>query len=154
MGQDLLHAMMENHHTYYNFLFSLIGNPEDTWDVLQNIYLKLLSTDLDAGNNMSYLYSLCKNTALNFLRDRKETVPLEQLDNKLAMDNKAELWDFMYIDLIRSCLGAIPPDVRRPLEENLRYGMSPASLSRKYGISRKKLRYWRNVFLERIKKFL
>jgi len=156
MNQLLLEMMKNNYSLFYSLVFSIVQNREDAEDVLQNVYVKLLSYDFSHLKDeylRAYVCKICKNAAIDFLNHRQITLPLDLLACQThgPEDNLANL---MAEDILRSCVSGLPPDVRGPLKEHILYDVPLARLARQYHVSREKLRYWKKFFLKQAKNFL
>lgn len=66
----------------YGIVFSILKNKENSEDVVQNVLIKLFSLDKskfpDRGS-LSWLYTVSKNEALNYLRKNKQFVNIEEI---------------------------------------------------------------------------
>ena len=64
----------------YGIVFSILKNKENSEDVVQNVLIKIFSLDKskfpDRGS-LSWLYTVSKNEALNYLRKNKQFVNIE-----------------------------------------------------------------------------
>lgn len=66
----------------YSIAFSILKQKEDSEDVAQRVFTKLWtmnSQNLPSSYEASWLYRLTKNEALNYLRNHKKTINLEEL---------------------------------------------------------------------------
>lgn len=66
----------------YSIAFSILKQKEDSEDVVQCVFTKLWtmnSQNLPSSYEASWLYRLTKNEALNYLRNHKKTINLEEL---------------------------------------------------------------------------
>lgn len=66
----------------YGIVFSILKNKENSEDVVQNVLIKIFSLDKskfpDRGS-LSWLYTVSKNEALNYLRENKQFVNIEEI---------------------------------------------------------------------------
>ena len=66
----------------YGIVFSILKNKENSEDVVQNVLIKIFSLDKskfpDKGS-LSWLYTVSKNEALNYLRKNKQFVNIEEI---------------------------------------------------------------------------
>lgn len=66
----------------YGIVFSILKNKENSEDVVQNVLIKIFSLDKskfpDRGS-LSWLYTVSKNEALNYLRKNKQFVNIEEI---------------------------------------------------------------------------
>ena len=66
----------------YAVSFSILKNKENSEDLVQKIFIKLWKIEknkLPTSNETSWLYSITKNEALNFLRNRKEEINIDEI---------------------------------------------------------------------------
>ena len=66
----------------YNIAFSILKNHENSEDVVQIVFMKIFQMDknkLPITNESSWLYSLTKNETLNYLRNKKQEVNLDEI---------------------------------------------------------------------------
>jgi RNA polymerase sigma-70 factor (ECF subfamily) len=66
----------------YAITFSILKNKEDSEDVTQKVFLKIWKMEKDklpTENEASWLYSLTKNETLNFLRNKKQELNIDDL---------------------------------------------------------------------------
>lgn len=66
----------------YSIAFSILKQKEDSEDVAQRVFTKLWtmnSQNLPSSYEASWLYRLTKNEALNYFRNHKKTINLEEL---------------------------------------------------------------------------
>lgn len=66
----------------YGIVFSILKNKENSEDVVQNVLIKIFSLDKskfpDRGS-LSWLYTVSKNEALNYLRKNKQFINIEEI---------------------------------------------------------------------------
>lgn len=66
----------------YRIAFSILKNSESSEDIAQKVFMKIWKLDkqkLPTRAEASWLYSLTKNEALNYLRTQKEEINIEEL---------------------------------------------------------------------------
>ena len=66
-------------------VYSIVGNPDDTMDVSQEVFLKVyksISSFKGESEFSTWLYRIAKNTALDFVRQRKQ--------NTVSIDSSGE----------------------------------------------------------------
>lgn len=66
----------------YGIVFSILKNKENTEDVLQEIFIKLYKMDkekIPSKGELSWIYTVSKNEALNYLRRKKTEVNIEEI---------------------------------------------------------------------------
>lgn len=102
-GLELLYK--EYNKMMFAVAFSITKNEEDSKDVVQNILLKLTTLDKDKfpkHGGKSWLYSVIKNEALNYIKKDKRVVYTDKLiDVPIVEENICELFDMEnYYDMI------------------------------------------------------
>ena len=66
----------------YNIAFSILKNRENSEDIVQIVFMKIFQMDknkLPVTNESTWLYSLTKNETLNYLRNKKQEVNLDEI---------------------------------------------------------------------------
>ena len=81
----------------YKIAYSILKNKSDAEDVMQLVFEKIYSMDkekLPTKNEVSWLYSVTKNEALNYLKSNKNNINLEDIyeieDNNNELDKVIE----------------------------------------------------------------
>ena len=76
----------------YGIAFTISKNKEDSEDIMQMIFAKIYEmekTKLPTSNYASWLYSITKNEAINFLKKKKNDIPIDKIYE--ISDNNNEL---------------------------------------------------------------
>ncbi len=66
----------------YSIAFSILKNKQDSEEIVQKVFIKIWRVEkekLPTRNEASWLYSVTKNEVLNFLKNRKGEVSMEEL---------------------------------------------------------------------------
>ena len=66
----------------YGIAFSIVKNKEDSEDIKQKVFIKIWNMKRDklpTDNEASWLYTVTKNETLNYLRDKKQEISIEEL---------------------------------------------------------------------------
>lgn len=78
-----LNELYENYNKLiYGIAFSVLKNKEDSEDIVQIVFMKIFQIDknkLPTINEASWLYSLTKNETLNYLRNKKQEINLDEI---------------------------------------------------------------------------
>lgn len=77
---DILYE--QYHELVYQIAFSILKNKENTEDVMQNVFSKLIvmpKEKLPTQNETSWLYSVTKNEAINYIRKCKKEILVEEI---------------------------------------------------------------------------
>lgn len=80
------------HMLIYRIAFSILKNKEDSEDVEQKVFLKIWQIEqenLPTSNESSWLYTVTKNEALNYLKNQKQEIDID--DIYYITDEKQEL---------------------------------------------------------------
>lgn len=110
INQQELHSLFQNitnkneaefnqfhekyHMLIYRIAFSILKNKEDSEDVEQKVFLKIWQIEqekLPKTNEASWLYAVTKNEALNYLKNQKQEMDIENI--YYITDEKQELND-------------------------------------------------------------
>lgn len=93
----------------YGVAFSILRNKEDSEDIVQIVFLKIFRLEkekLPTKNAATWLYSVTKNETLNFLKNKKEEINIEEL-YYITSDNK-ELNQIIEIDTYNKMIEKLP----------------------------------------------
>ncbi len=77
----------------YGISYSILKNKDDAEEVLQTVLLKLMKIDnelLPNQNEWSWIYSVMKNTSINYLRKNKSTFDIDEIYNISSEDDDIE----------------------------------------------------------------
>ena len=80
---ELERLFLEHQGRVFRAAYRVTGNPTDAEDVLQTVFLRLARREAgaaDVSHVSSYLYRAAVNVALDVLRARRESVPLEDVE--------------------------------------------------------------------------
>lgn len=80
------------HLLVYRIAFSILKNKEDSEDIKQKVFLKIWKMEkekLPTSNEASWLYTITKNEALNYLRSKKQEIDID--DVYYMIDENQEL---------------------------------------------------------------
>lgn len=78
----------------YQIAFSILKNKENAEDIMQNVFIKIgnLSKEkLPSNYEASWLYSVTKNESISYLRKNKETLQIEEIEEKGKEDTIEEV---------------------------------------------------------------
>ncbi len=77
----------------YAIAFAILKNKENSEDIVQIVFTKIYGLEVEklpTSNEASWLYTLTKNEALNYIRKQKNEVNLEEIENILYDDNEIQ----------------------------------------------------------------
>lgn len=78
----------------YKIAFSILKNKENAEDIMQNVFIKIgnLSKEkLPSNYEASWLYSVTKNEAISYLRKNKDTLQIDEIEEKSKEDTIEEV---------------------------------------------------------------
>ncbi len=78
----------------YQIAFSILKNKENAEDIMQNVFIKIgnLSKEkLPSNYEASWLYSVTKNEAISYLRKNKDTLQIDEIEEKGKEDTIEEV---------------------------------------------------------------
>lgn len=92
-NEEKFNQFYEKYHILvYRIAFSILKNKEDSEDVGQKVFLKIWKMEqekLPTNNEASWLYTITKNEALNYLRSKKQEIDID--DVYYMIDENQEL---------------------------------------------------------------
>ena len=97
----------------YGIAFSVVKNEELSKDTVQAVMLKLFTLPIDkfpASNELSWLYTVTKNEALQLLRKEKQTESLEGVELPLP---KSEIDDYIDMQNFYAMIGELNDKQRK-----------------------------------------
>ena len=93
----------------YGVAFAILKNKEDSEDIVQIVFLKIFRLEkekLPTNNVATWVYSVTKNVALNFLKSKKEEFNIDEL-YYITSENK-ELNEIIEIDAYNKIIEKLP----------------------------------------------
>ena len=93
----------------FGVAFSILKNKEDSEDIVQTVFLKIFRLEkekLPTKNAATWLYSVTKNETLNFLKNKKEKLNIDEL-YYITSENK-ELNEIIEIDTYNKMIEKLP----------------------------------------------
>ena len=99
----------------YNVIFRLMGNKQETEDVLQETYIKVFSKldnyDVTKGNIISWMSRIAINTSINFLNRRR--FKFDDIDVSIpAFHDNTSILDHLETDYILHLIEALPQQLK------------------------------------------
>ncbi len=95
------------------YCYRIIGNEEAAEDIFQEAFIKFyqnVSNEMPNSNIPGFLVKIARNLCLNYKRDKRPTVPIEDLDFLLQENQNYEQKELL--DLITRSLELIDDDFR------------------------------------------
>ncbi|WP_071428817.1 RNA polymerase sigma factor [Angelakisella massiliensis] len=115
-GQALTIFYHQTEKALYAYLLSMLRDPEDTQDVMQDTYLKIRSCAhlyQPQGKPMAWIFTIARNLALMKLRQRRrqgELPPAEELENSLRFSVTCDREDAI---VLQAALGLLEETERQ-----------------------------------------
>jgi len=114
----------------YALAFSILKNPADAEDAMQETFLKVLQridTYRENGNARAWLLSVTRNASIDILRERKNTLSMDDPD---IMEQPGEKTDMAQRVMIGDALMALTQTDRQIVVLKAVSGMNFAEISR------------------------
>lgn len=89
----------------------------------------------DDANHKSYLYTAVRNKSLNFIRDRKKHIVLEEAEDEEPVEENRSLETAELEKEIEIALQSLPEKCREVFELNRQEGLKYAEIAEKLNIS-------------------
>ncbi|MDD7403565.1 MAG: RNA polymerase sigma factor [bacterium] len=80
LQEELEKNLMENQEKYYRFIYGYVRNQEDALDIMQEGAYKIIKNQRKLRKKQqmdSWMYSIFRNTALDFLKQKKREFPMD-----------------------------------------------------------------------------
>lgn len=119
----------------YGVAFSILKNKEDSEDIVQIVFLKIFRLEkekLPSNNAATWVYSVTKNVALNFLKSKKEEFNIDEL-YYITSENK-ELNEIIEIDSYNKMIAKLPLKEQEIISLKILSGLSFKEISMILGI--------------------
>lgn len=138
MQPQLTEQLFEEYHAkLLGFIRARVGNPDDAEDILQETFLKIhsqINTLKENTKIQSWIYSITRNTIIDYYRTHKSTKELPESlskpDPEPYEENRQEMADW-FLPLIN----ALPPQYKQPLMLSEIDGLSQKEVAEKAGLS-------------------
>lgn len=121
-----------------SFAIKYVRDLDDAKGIVHDVFVTLwekLDSLPDDTNYRSYLYTAVRNRCLNFIRDSKKHVPLENLAKHESAETYATLEASELEREIELGIQSLPEKCRIVFELNRREGLKYAQIAEKLGIS-------------------
>ena len=144
----------------YNFALGLVKNEADADDIVQIVFLKiwLKRAKLTEVKNLdTYIYTITKNTVLNFFSARKDYHSDISKVSTLHIGNESPIEQIEAQDLqlmIDMVVSNMPPQRQTIYRMSREEGLSNEEIATKMGIQKKTVENHLNLALKDIRKLL
>lgn len=94
----------------YGVIYSILKNPDETEDVLQNVFVKIFKLDnekLPTKSHLSWLYSVAKNETINYIKKHSKEKNYESLYE--ITDNDTEIEKVLDKEYFNKLIENLPP---------------------------------------------
>ena len=105
LQEELEKNLMDQYEKYYRFAYGYVRNQEDALDIVQDSAYKVIKNQGKLRNRQqidSWIYSIIRNTALDFLKKTKREYPTEdEVLYEMAGTQEMDESEDTFYDLIR-----------------------------------------------------
>ncbi len=108
----------------YAFTLSILKNPQDTQDIVQETYLKVRAAAhlyQPRGKPLAWLFTIARNLSLNYMRDNSRTVSIEEGSN--SPDDYSMIDDIEDRIVLASAMGLLDESERQVVLLHIVSGM-------------------------------
>ena len=153
-NKEVLEEIYNKYHkTIYGIAFSILKNKDDSEDIVQSVFIKIHTLDnskLPKENVASWLYTLTKNEALQFLRKQKNNIDLDSIYD--LADNNNEIDKLINKETYNKLISKLEPKekeiVSLKIISNLSFEEISQLLGEKTGTI--KWRYYKSIYTLRL----
>lgn len=102
---------------FYNLVYSYVRNHFSTEDILQEVFIKILNTDLTYicdDKIIAWLFIVTKNNTMNYIRKNKKkyfSLNIDEFDNRLYNSN--DFSDYLIIKDLKQYIYTLPLNLRK-----------------------------------------
>jgi RNA polymerase sigma-70 factor (ECF subfamily) len=105
----------------FRFIYYRVGHKEAAEDLCEEVFIKVFRKISSLDNNSSFegwLYQIARNGVIDHYRDKKQTIPLEEVENTLEYENN--VLDLLKLDehqkILLKLLKQLKPDQQAVLK--------------------------------------
>lgn len=153
-NKEVLEEIYNKYHkTIYGIAFSILKNKDDSEDIVQSVFIKIHTLDnskLPKENVASWLYTLTKNEALQFLRKQKNNIDLDSIYD--LTDNNNEIDKLINKETYNKLISKLNPKEKEIVSLKIISNLSFEEISQLLGekIGTVKWRYYKSIYALRI----
>ena len=152
---DAFHMLFDDYYPKSKaFISALINDEKAAEDLCQDIFMKiwnLRETLPEIRSVKSWIYRMSRNSALNYLRDRKRLFQITVLSIAGSDDVEENYAEKEKELIIRMYVDSMPAQRRRVFSMSRYQGISNAKIAEKLGISKKTVENHLNLALKGIR---
>ena len=137
----------------YGIAFSILKNKDDSEDIVQSVFIKihtLENSKLPKENVASWLYTLTKNEALQFLRKQKNNIDLDSIYD--LADNNNEIDKLINKETYNKLISKLSPKEKEIVSLKIISNLSFEEISQLLGekTATIKWRYYKSIYALRL----
>lgn len=121
----------------YSVALRVLNDPAQAEDVMQDVFVQLWQNPAtfasDRGSLGAWLAVVARNRAIDSLRRRKPSDPVDDVVLVSSTNLAAEVEQNTMIDRVRKVLGTLPPEQRSSMELAFFGGLTHAEIAEKTG---------------------
>ena len=139
--------------TIYGIAFSILKNKDDSEDIVQSVFIKihtLENSKLPKENVASWLYTLTKNEALQFLRKQKNNIDLDSIYD--LADNNNDIDKLINKETYNKLISKLSPKEKEIVSLKIISNLSFEEISQLLGekTATIKWRYYKSIYALRL----
>ena len=153
-NKEVLEEIYNKYHkTIYGIAFSILKNKDDSEDIVQSVFIKIHTLDnskLPKEDVASWLYTLTKNEALQFLRKQKNNIDLDSIYD--LTDNNNEIDKLINKETYNKLISKLNPKEKEIVSLKIISNLSFEEISQLLGekIGTVKWRYYKSIYALRL----
>lgn len=153
-NKEVLEEIYNKYHkTIYGIAFSILKNKDDSEDIVQSVFIKIHTLDnskLPKDNVSSWLYTLTKNEALQFLRKQKSNIDLDSIYD--LVDNNNEIDKLINKETYNKLISKLSPKEKEIVSLKIISNLSFEEISQLLGekTATIKWRYYKSIYSLRL----
>ena len=153
-NKELLEEIYNKYHkTIYGIAFSILKNKDDSEDIVQSVFIKIHTLDnskLPKDNVSSWLYTLTKNEALQFLRKQKNNIDIDSIYD--LADNNNDIDKLINKETYNKLISKLSPKEKEIVSLKIISNLSFEEISQLLGekTATIKWRYYKSIYALRL----
>lgn len=153
-NKEVLEEIYNKYHkTIYGIAFSILKNKDDSEDIVQSVFIKIHTLDnskLPKDNVSSWLYTLTKNEALQFLRKQKNNIDIDSIYD--LADNNNDIDKLINKETYNKLISKLSPKEKEIVSLKIISNLSFEEISQLLGEKTEtiKWRYYKSIYALRL----